>query len=94
MMFRELIARDFANRVVEVSVEQRNRIEQQISQLPRNLVSWSNHLSPEASEIKLALRQAITRGPIPTPQLTTDWRERMEDMVWVLFNSPEFIYIR
>ena len=93
-MFKQLISQDFSNRVVKVSDQQRKRIEQQISQLPRNLVSWSNHLSPEANEIKIALRQAITRGPIPTPQLTTDWRERMEDMVWVLFNSPEFIYIR
>lgn len=26
-------------------------------------------------------------------RLDTDWRERMEDMVWVLLNSPEFVHV-
>jgi hypothetical protein len=32
-------------------------------------------------------------GDPPTTRLEADWRERMEDMVWALVNSPEFVFI-
>ena len=46
------------------------------------------------NEIKIELRQAVQQGAILSPHLESQWRERMEDFVWVLFNSPEFLYIR
>ena len=58
------------------------------------MVSWSNHLAARATEIKIELRQAVQQGAILSPHLESQWRERMEDFVWVLFNSPEFLYIR
>jgi len=58
-----------------------------------NAVSWSNHLSPEASRIKLELEREAREGDPPTPRLATDWRERMEDMLWALVNSPEFVFV-
>lgn len=60
---------------------------------PRNSVSWSNHLSEEANRVKLELERIIREGDQPTPRLTADWRERAEDMLWVLVNSPEFVFV-
>jgi hypothetical protein len=60
--------------------------------LPRELVGWSNHLDPEANVIKLQLEKAVGAGEPPTRRLAADWRERMEDMIWTLVNSPEFVY--
>jgi hypothetical protein len=59
----------------------------------RNAVSWSNHLSAEATEIKLELERAVQAGDPPTARLDTDWRERMEDAVWAMINSPEFMFV-
>jgi hypothetical protein len=56
-------------------------------------VSWSNHLSAEANQLKLELERAVRQGDPPTGRLEPDWRERMEDMVWVLINSPEFVFL-
>lgn len=59
----------------------------------RNAVSWANHLVPEATRIKLLLEQEILRGDIPTQWLESDWRDRMEDAIWSLMNSPEFLFV-
>jgi hypothetical protein len=61
--------------------------------LPRNLIGWSNHLDPEANVIKLELEKAVRAGEPPTARLAPDWRERMEDVVWSLTNSPEFVFL-
>ncbi|HBL43030.1 MAG TPA: hypothetical protein DDZ90_06505, partial [Planctomycetaceae bacterium] len=61
--------------------------------LPRNLVAWSNHLSPEANEIKVSLEAAVKEGDLPTARLNEDWRNRYEDMLWTLLNSPEFLFV-
>jgi len=58
----------------------------------RNAVSWSNHLSAEATRIKLELERAVLAGDPPTERLTDDWRRRLEDGVWALLNSPEFVF--
>ncbi len=55
-------------------------------------VSWSNHLHPEATRIKLELERLIRAGDPPTRRLTSDWRERAEDVIWALVNSPEFVF--
>ncbi|HJO54533.1 MAG TPA: hypothetical protein QF373_08520, partial [Verrucomicrobiota bacterium] len=60
---------------------------------PLRHVSWSNHLSAEANRIKIELEKRAREGDPPTVSLQTDWRERMEDMLWALMNSPEFIFI-
>ena len=56
-------------------------------------VSWSNHLSPEATTIQLEKEKAARDGDPPTARLTPEFRERMEDVVWALLNSPEFVFI-
>jgi hypothetical protein len=59
----------------------------------RSAVAWSNHLSPEASLLKLEMERQARSGDPATKLLTTDWRERMEDMVFALVNSPEFVFV-
>ena len=55
-------------------------------------VSWSNHLNPEATRIKQELEREARAGDPPTTRLRPEWRERMEDVVWALVNSPEFVF--
>jgi hypothetical protein len=59
----------------------------------RRPVSWSNHLNPEATRIKQELEKEVRAGDTPTERLRPDWRERMEDIVWALVNTPEFIFV-
>jgi hypothetical protein len=56
-------------------------------------VSWANHLSAEATRIMNEMERRVRAGDPPTPMLKTKWRERMEDMIWALTNSPEFVFI-
>ncbi len=56
-------------------------------------VCWTNHLIPEASERKQELKHRLDKGDPPTQRLTADWRERAEDVVWVMLNSPEFVFV-
>ena len=92
-LFTSLLNEGFEERLLEISEEQAEQIRWS-RRLPRNRVSWSNHLSAKATEIKLELRQAVQQGAVASPHLDSQWREKMEDFVWVLFNSPEFLYIR
>ncbi len=55
-------------------------------------VSWSNHLSPEATEIQLERERDVREGDPPSARLTPGFRKRMEDIVWTLVNSPEFVF--
>ena len=55
-------------------------------------VSWSNHLHPDATRIKLELERLVRAGDPPTNRLTAGWRERAEDVIWALVNSPEFVF--
>lgn len=56
-------------------------------------VSWSNHLSSEANEIKDAIARDIEAGAPPTRCLKTEWRKNMEDGLWALINSPEMVFV-
>lgn len=60
---------------------------------PRDGVSWSNHLKPITNEMKVEFQKKVELGDPPTTTLTADWRERAEDAVWALLNSPEFVFI-
>ncbi len=56
-------------------------------------VSWSNHLSPEATAIQIEREKAARAGEPPTNRLHPEFRERMEDILWALINSPEFVFV-
>ena len=84
----ELLAEGYAERIVpqdEAPLAARTA--------RRHAVSWSNHLSAEATRIKLELERAARAGDPPTGRLRAEWRERTEDVVWALINSPEFVFV-
>ena len=56
-------------------------------------VSWNNHFSVEANRIKIKLERLAREGDPPTKRLRAEWRERMEDVIFALVNSPEFMFI-
>ena len=62
--------------------------------VPEKFVSWSNHLDGIANTIAQEKEAAARRGDPPTNALTTEWRLRMEDMLWAMLNAPEWIYTR
>lgn len=41
----------------------------------------------------LAAQQLVAKGEPPTARLTDDFRERVEDVLWALINSPEFVVV-
>ena len=85
-LFRELLADGYDTRRVNAPI---------VKPLPpRNTgVTWSNHLKPEASDRKLVLAKELEAGDPPTKRLQPDWRERAEDLLWTLINSPEFVFV-
>ena len=56
-------------------------------------VSWGNHFDPESNRIRMDEERKVRMGDPPTARLTTEFRERFEDMVWALVNTPEFSVI-
>ena len=87
-LFAALLSEGYSDRIRTLSlpeVEHKTR--------SRNAVSWSNHLSAEATRIKMEIERQVRQGDPPSERLQTDWRERMEDVVWALLNSPEFTFL-
>ena len=86
--FTELLETGFDDRVVPAK---------DIGTAPKQkrfrYVSWSNHLNSEANIIKMQVQDLVRQGPPPTRYLRDDWRERAEDAVWSLLNSPEMILV-
>jgi hypothetical protein len=60
---------------------------------PLKYVAWSNHLSAGANSIKIEMEKRAREGEPPTTAIRPDWRERMEDVVWAVLNSPEFVHV-
>jgi hypothetical protein len=56
-------------------------------------VSWSNHLSAEATTLKLKLEAEARLGDPPSPRFNADWRQRAEDVIWAMINDPEFVFV-
>ncbi|HWA98600.1 MAG TPA: DUF1553 domain-containing protein, partial [Pirellulales bacterium] len=61
---------------------------------PRQYVSWSNHLQPEATLLKQQEEAEARRGDPPTERLAAAWRDRLENVVWSLVNAPEFVFVQ
>ena len=59
---------------------------------PPYYVSWSNHLDPNATRIRLQQEADARKGDAPTQRLQADWRLRLEDVLWSLLNAPEFLF--
>ncbi len=63
-----------------------------VKRLPEPYVSWSNHLHPEATTIKMRQEEAARKGDPPTERLDPEWRSRLEDVLWAVINSSEFVF--
>lgn len=59
----------------------------------RHRVTWRNHFDPQAEVLVQNRWSQIESGDQPTRTLTTQWRQRAEDVLWVLINSPEFAWV-
>ncbi len=59
----------------------------------RSPLSWANNLDAEANRIGIERLELAGKGDPPTRRLTDAWRERAEDMVWAIVNSPEFVFV-
>ena len=86
--FALLLKEGYAARLREVSPE-----ELKIERLRNAGVSWSNHLSEESNRVQIELQESVRQGDPPSPRLERDWRERYEDMLWAILNSPEFVFV-
>lgn len=86
--FRDLLSPGFEERTVPEA-------ERGTPYRPRRFryVSWSNHLNTDANIIKVQMQELIRQGPPPTTSLRTEWRERAEDAIWSLMNSPEMVMV-
>ncbi|MCX6597113.1 MAG: DUF1553 domain-containing protein [Acidobacteria bacterium] len=56
-------------------------------------VSWSTHFDAEATLIRMREEREAQLGEPPTARLTPEFRERYEDALWALVNSPEFVLL-
>jgi hypothetical protein len=56
-------------------------------------VSWGNHLSAEATLIRMDEERQLRMGDPPSPRLKPEFRERYEDLIWSLVNAPEFMLV-
>lgn len=84
--FIHLLTPGFAGRVVLTSPAVRVKPRQPYA-------TWSNHHTDEAVVVKQDEATAARRGPAPTARLTPAWRERAEDVLWAMLNSPELVYV-
>ncbi len=55
-------------------------------------LSWSNHVDGPANSLAVEREAEARRGDPPTNALDPDWRLRMEDALWAVLNTPEWIY--
>ncbi|HJZ54367.1 MAG TPA: DUF1553 domain-containing protein, partial [Gemmataceae bacterium] len=63
-----------------------------VKRQPQLYVSWSNHLDPEATIERQKQEAAARFGDPPTDRLDPHWRARLEDVLWALLNSSEFVF--
>jgi hypothetical protein len=54
---------------------------------------WDRHLLPEASVEMMEAEKLVRAGDPPTVRLTDDYRQRVEDALWCLMNTAEFVFV-
>ncbi|MBX3415648.1 MAG: DUF1553 domain-containing protein [Pirellulales bacterium] len=82
------LAEGFAQRIVPAS-----EVEAPASPAALPRVTWSNHLSPDASTIALELERRARSGLPADGRLRPAWREAYEDVVWSIINIREFVWL-
>jgi len=87
-MFAEVLKDGFSSRVFSPG-----EVEPVVYPAMLGRVSWSNHLDPEANQIKLEMERRAREGDPADPRLQPQWRMKFEDVVWSVVNSPEFVWV-
>ncbi|MCA8987656.1 MAG: DUF1553 domain-containing protein, partial [Planctomycetaceae bacterium] len=59
----------------------------------RSPLTWTAHFDPNAALEGIRQQEVAEQGDIPTSRLTPEWRERAEDVLWTVLNSPEFVFV-
>ncbi len=85
--FVEQIKPDWDSRIVSLAVPAAQ------PQPHRGFVTWANHFDIRANQLMRDVEREIADGPKPTARLKAEWRERAEDAVWALLNTPEFQFV-
>ncbi|WP_237227186.1 DUF1553 domain-containing protein [Rubinisphaera sp. JC750] len=85
-IYTELLTPGFENRKTGV----KDVPEQKVFRSP---LTWTAHFDPDASLEGIRQTEQVEQGDAPTERLTRQWREQFEDATWVLFNSPEFVFV-
>jgi len=52
-----------------------------------------SQFDPKSDVEAIRRQREILQGDPPTARLDADWRSRVEDMLWALVNSPEFVFV-
>jgi hypothetical protein len=60
--------------------------------VPEEYATWSNHHDPRATKLRQEQEAAARAGDPPTDRLDPDWRSRLEDVLWAVLNSSEFVF--
>ena len=87
--FTAYLAEGFETRVIP---EGDRKSGQKGKREPVRYVSWSNHLDGPANILAQEKEVQARKGKRPSNALRDDWRLRMEDVIWAMINSPEWIY--
>jgi hypothetical protein len=87
-LFSQALGENFEQRLVHEVDRDSPSIE---PELP--LVTWFNHLRPEANSIQIEQERRVRLGPAPDPLFQPAWREVYEDIVWSLVNDSSFVWI-
>ncbi len=88
ILYAELLSEGFSSRIIPEDKRPKQKKWEQLGH-----VAWSNHLSAEANSIKMEMEKRAAVGDFPTVALQPKWRENVEDMLWAMLNSPEFIFV-
>jgi len=83
-----IVAEGFANRLLPSEEWKRPA---PLEPLP--VVTWSNHVQPEANTIAVEMERRAQQGPDADPRFRPQWREAYEDVVWSLVNLSEYVWI-
>jgi mono/diheme cytochrome c family protein len=60
---------------------------------PLRLVTWLNHVTPDANTIQQEIENRVQKGPSPDPRLQPEWREVYEDIIWSLITHRDFVWV-
>jgi hypothetical protein len=93
----DAMVREALLEMIQPGFETRRRLDEPVTPSPiaslRSPVSWSNHLIPEATTTMLEIEKIVMAGDPPTKRLDPDWRMRVEDLLWAMTNSPEYVFV-